>query len=739
MRRPIALAGALVVAFSATALAQSTLPTPQTPMEQARSTIGARAFGSIDFGGRFTDISGDKARYQRYRDLRDGAFARNFLFGRRTADWTVEVTADNIGYRDQKFTVDYRQVGRLKASFVWDQIPLFISGDTRTLYSEVQPGIFRLEDTLQARNEAGTTTLRDYVNSTAGFELRTRRDTSAINLVYSASRDVDLTFSVTSAQREGHIPYGAPFGFNNAVELPVPIDSRTTDASTMIEWANQKGLVSVGWDGSWYDNAIETLIWDNPLKINDSPAYATAYSDGRGPAQGRMALWPDSNQQYVHGTASVVTPGRGRLTGYFAVGQANQNAPLLPHTINSQIPVIPLERETTEGEVRNTVFNLQYSARPVNQFLFVARYRYVDVDNRTHHFETVGRVRFDGVLDDAASSPEPEPYSVTRKNFDADATFTVVPAASIRVGYSNAIGDRTFRHWEETTENTFRVSFDTTGNQVATFRALFENSSREGSGLDLHVLEAVSEQPGMRQFDIADRDRRRATLLATFTPNEYVGVNASVGVGREEYPNSEFGLQEFDSTQMSLGIDVFPNDRVSVNAVYAREQYDSLQLSRTASPAPNAQWFDPRRNWFTDYDGTVNNLDVGMDVAEIAPRTNLRLSVNWSDATDTYNYVLTSDTVLTTPRPLAPVVSEILRGSIDVAHRLSDRLQLGASYWYENYKVEDFALGPDIASALVLPPLIPGLPVTATNTVLLGYIYRPYTAHTGLVRLTYLW
>ena len=31
-------------------------------------------FGQIDFGGRFTEVTGDEARYQRYRDLRQGMF-----------------------------------------------------------------------------------------------------------------------------------------------------------------------------------------------------------------------------------------------------------------------------------------------------------------------------------------------------------------------------------------------------------------------------------------------------------------------------------------------------------------------------------------------------------------------------------------------------------------------------------------------------------------------------------------
>lgn len=47
--------------------------------------------------------------------------------------------------------------------------------------------------------------------------------------------------------------------------------------------------------------------------------------------------------------------------------------------------------------------------------------------------------------------------------------------------------------------------------------------------------------------------------------------------------------------------------------------------------------------------------------------------------------------------------------------------------------------GATALSGIALPPVQEGQPVTATNALLLGYLYRPYTAHAGFVRLTYLW
>jgi len=735
--RVVSFSSALVLTCAVTAFAQATLPKPTDGREQAISSLSGKAYGNIDFGGQFSSVTGDSARFQRYRDLRDGPLADNVLLNRRGETWTLRAAAVKPGYRDQRFTADYRLVGKVKAFFDWNQIPLFISSDTRTLYSEVSPGVFRLPDAMQASNQAGTTTIRDFVGSATQFDLRTRRDIGQFDFVYTANRDLDLKFNVTNTRRNGAIPYGASFGFSNDIELPAPIDQRTTDAKASLEWANRDALVSIGWDGSWFNNNVDAMIWDNPLKITDSPSYSSAYSDGRGPAQARMALWPDNTMQYVHGTGSFSTPARGRLTAYLAVGASKQNEALLPHTINSLIPVVPLARPTAEAEIRNTMFNVLYVARPFRPFMVNARYRYNDLDNRTPPFEMFGRVRFDGVLDDASAAEPPEFYSVKRENFDVDGTFSGLPFTSIKVGYGSAISDRTFRIFEKTNENTFRVSADSTGNRYVTLRALFENSVRTGKALDEELLIDIGEQPGMRHFDIADRDRKRFTLIATVMPISTLGFNASAAVAREDYPESEFGLRDVDSNQYSAGVDFLPSDRVGVNLTYAWERYGTLSASRTASPGD--QFTDPRRNWFTDYAGKVSNIDAVVDLAAVAPKTDVRLTINWSDVKDTYTYLLAPQTTLPAPSQLAPVLNELFRGTVDVTHRLTNRLRLGASYWYEDYNTEDFALGELTLTDIALPAVQPGVPVVPTSTLLLGYIYRPFTAHTGIVRLTYLW
>ena len=94
---------------------------------------------------------------------------------------------------------------------------------------------------------------------------------------------------------------------------------------------------------------------------------------------------------------------------------------------------------------------------------------------------------------------------------------------------------------------------------------------------------------------------------------------------------------------------------------------------------------------------------------------------------------------LVAPEQLPAVKNELLRGEIDVTYELTRNLRFGVAYWYDDYDVQDFALGPTTLSGLALPAVQEGQPVVATNALLLGYLYRPYTAHAGFVKFTYLW
>ena len=94
--------------------------------------------GQVDVGLRGTlyGSDSDEARYQRYRDLRNGPFLDAFRWARDSDRVSFDVRAEHVGYRDQRYAANVNDYGKVKMSFEYTQIPLFFSQDTRTPFVE---------------------------------------------------------------------------------------------------------------------------------------------------------------------------------------------------------------------------------------------------------------------------------------------------------------------------------------------------------------------------------------------------------------------------------------------------------------------------------------------------------------------------------------------------------------------------------------------------------------------------
>lgn len=749
-KRAFALLTALLLVPAAGARAQDT-PGPDDPKN-----------GSVDFGGQISSVSGDEARYDRYRDSRSGILADAFTYDREKDNWKFTLNANHIGYRDQKYQVGFRQYGRVTINFTWDQIPLnysFADEDqygllSATPYRGVGTGEYRINDDVQASLQAicpiptscaapkpaqRQQALYGYMNQEAvGVDIAHRRDVATLDAAITLAKDTNLLFHFQNTSKSGTMPWSAPFGFAAADELPGPVDTRTTDVGAALEWASAKGLIKVGWDGSWFTNNISTLTWDNPLRATDF-TYGSAYSPGDGTSQGRMDLWPDTSMNMFSGTASYRLPGRSKVYGNVAFSNLHNDDQLLPHTINTAIPVIPLERQTAEAKVDVTNVLLGFTSRPVDKLWFNLRYKLYDWDNKTPEFPVEEYVRFDQVIEEFLAGTGAEPFSYKRQYFDADMSYTLLPFTAVRLGYSHESDERTFREFEETGENTIKLAFDTTGWRYAMLRMQYDYAKRSGTGLDEEVFdcdEAGKACP--RQFDISDRNRKRFTFMGSATPSDLFSVDATVGVFRDERPDTEFGLQTTDGDFYSVGVNVTPSQKVAFGVTYGKDKYQALQKSRQANPG--TQEYDPTRDWTTDAKDDVDSVYVYMDLLRALPKTDIRYAYDWMNGVNDVTYGLhPNQTIFTTVplRQLPQASQEIQRSMLDVMYRISRRLGAGLGWQYEKYTVDDWAWNQATVNGVMLNPTSqPGGTQFLSTT---RYLYRGYKGNTVFLRLRYYW
>jgi MtrB/PioB family decaheme-associated outer membrane protein len=672
----------------------------------------AARVGSFDVGGRLFTVDGDEAHAQRYRDLRDGVFLENLTYFRDTDTWRATAKATHVGYRDQQYEASFNRYGKVKALFEWSQIPLFYSSGALTPYTAVSPGVLVIDDAAQA-----TGAVAAVVPFARPFNLRSRRDTARFGVTATPTRNLDLTVNVLSFRREGEMSWSGSFGFGNTVTLPAPLDNRTTDLNAAAEWGNSRGSVRLQYDGSWFENDVQALIWDNPTRLVDS---ATA-----GSAHGRSALWPSSTMNAVSVTGTLSLPARSRATAYVSVGEWNQNEPLLPFTINSAIAPIPLARTTAEARADVTAFNVSYTSRPVDRAWFSVRLRRYDFDNQTPELPVTSQVAYDQTLQTSLLGGT-EPFGYVRNWFDADASYDLNRFVALRIGYGLEDVERSFRLFEETTEHTIRASIDSMGSRWVTVRGVYERGVRTGSGLDEEVLDEIGEQISLRQFDISDRIRQRFSAVVQTTPIGWLGLNGTIGAGKDHRPDAYFGLQHANTRFYSVGADVVPNDMVSAGILWGFDRYTTLQRSRQANPGP--QFEDPTRDWSTDAADRVHYVSGSVGVVRAIPRTDVQFGYDFNRSRSQYLYLLPSNTSLAAPQQLPPVVNALHRANVDVKYYFARQLAAGIGYWFDKYTVEDFALGEETLTRIDMP-----------GALLLGYVWRPYTANTVWARITYFW
>jgi len=546
-----------------------------------------------------------------------------------------------------------------------------------------------------------------------------RRDIGTVNLVATPTPKLDVTASFTTQRHAGELPWGASFGFSNDVEVPLPYQSRTNDFTVGTEWTNAKNMLRVAYNGSWFDNQAPTLTWDSPLSLTDN-------SSSPGPGRGQMSLWPSNSAQTVTFSGYTKLARKTQITGTFSYGDWSNNSSLLPFTINSALPTIALPRATAEAEAHVFSTNLNLTSHPAEDWRFGARFRNYTYDNHTPATSITQYVAYDSSVSTTPTGG-PDLYAHNRTTFDADATYDKLKPVALTVGYTHNGNGYDARTFKSTGEDVFRVSADAVGTSWATFRVKYEVGSRTGSGLDTQQLTGIGEHPEMRYYDLADRTRNSFSGQVDIVPSDAWTFSASGGVLHDNYPGTVFGLQKSNGVTSAFTADYHMANGLGAGATYNFERYTGLQQSHEGDSSA-AQFNDPLRNWTSDATETVHYFSIFVTPPRIGPNTEVRITYDFSHAAGDNLYTIPAGSPITPPNQLPEVYNQLQQLHIDARHRIKRNLAATFTYLYEPLSIYDYAFDPSVVNGIVQP-----------SSLVMGYVYRPYTANTFTFGLRYLW
>jgi len=748
--RVVMVATALLSGWVSIAAAQ---PAGQQPGEQppAVNPWNMNLGNWLDVGARGTSVTGDEARFDRFRDLRTGPFLDRFRYERDTGARLFSFGVDNLGYRDQRFFGQFEVPGKLRISADWNQIPLFFAvgadatgaGGTRSPYSNAGTATQRLPAAIVASVQGLSGAAQQAVLAAVypplalpnPFDTRLLRETFHLDLQYLITTPCyhfDMNFNLATARRNGRQPWAVTFGFGETAEVAAPVDTRTTDLTAGLEWSHDGWMVRGSYDGSWFSNAQESLTIDNPIIAADS---ATA-----GGSRARYALWPTNHANTVTLAGATRLPAHSHLTATVAFGNWLQDTPLLPMTINSAIAPVTLPRNSAQADIRRITANLSFTTRPARFLDVAARYRVYDFNDETPDFIPPAIVEYDQAVEPGSSELVPAHFSTRYDTFETKATISSLRAVSFAAGYRLNRVNYTDREVSRTSDNAVFASIDSTSLGLVSLHGVYEHARRRApdfSSFALTALPDAGEYAGLRRYDIADRDRDAATAMLQVMPLASFAVSGSITVARDKFPNLQwgpqdaFGLENRKSQGYAIFFDATPRDTVTFGAGYGFQKYSSLQQSRQVNldpttPAGGAQQIDPNRDWtVAEEDEKVHYISANAEFAQLVPKTALRVIYDYNRSDSPYAYAAGS--TLPTPAQLPPVQHRWHTAILDLRYFIQSNLAAGFTYRYDRYIVSDFALGGQVEDHVVLP-----------GVVLLGYGFRPYTANSFWVRVLWL-
>ncbi len=692
----------LVVYIASSGITSSVAYAQETPKQGddpivPEALISEPVYSEIELGIGY--VSDDAYKFGRYNGLQTkGAYllgnidAAKFLEDGRF--WSAHGT--RLGLESRYLRLEGGKQGSHKFFLEWDELPYYKNNTVSTPFN----GIGNDKLTLPSGFDINT----NLDSNLSGFELKTKRERISAGAMFVPKQrwqfDVDFSHeNKTGVDATGAaIANGATMVVGNTTTslLPEPIKYDTDLVNATLRYAGDVGQLDVSYHMSLFNNSYAALGWQDPF----NPASAG----------GSMSLPPDNEFHQLSLTGGYTLPYRSRLTGVLSIGRMTQNQAFQPYTVNTAILTAPLPQSSLNGEVWLSTATLKLSSRPITKLRLNAELRHHERDNKTP-VNTYNYV----VLDSFTGSPvQNRPFSYKNNRVKLDANYRFNAISSLRGGYKYDNMQRIYidTEREDTAENTLFAKWKVKPHSTVDVALYGEASSKDGSEYN----PPVNQNPAMRKYNLADRDRTKLGASVDYMATEKLLLSARADYNQDDYKNSAIGLTEATQPVYTLDFSYQPRGNITTYGYYSYENIYSSQNGLDISPSPTA-------GWVADFDDTFNTLGVGAKISAIG-RWDVGADIIYSKSSGS---IVMKDLVLPGTEDQYPdTKTDLTSIKLWTDYNYSKQLVYKLGYWFEDYSADNWAVG-----------YAPYDPSVVANTLLLGSTTLDYSVHVVTVSASY--
>ncbi|TSA10551.1 MAG: MtrB/PioB family decaheme-associated outer membrane protein [Betaproteobacteria bacterium] len=608
-------------------------------------------------------VSDKSAEFGQYNGLyRKGAF----LIGdgavrSRNEDGTYwNLDASNLGLKTQSMEAEGGKQGSYKLRFKYDESLHRIWDRALTPYA----GSGGASLTLPAGFASATTAAMPLAGAMQSVDLAVQRKQLGVGASWNRTKEWEYAVNFRHDTREGNILRTGGAFFVNSTQLVEPVDYITDQMDASASYASKKFQLKLAYYGSKFRNSNHALIWQD------------AYAPIAGETRGQLALPPDNQFHQVSASAGYQFSDRTRLSGDVAVGRGTQSDNFLPFTQNATLAAAAIPGSSPDARVATLDAGLKLSSAVNERLRLSAAYTHNDRDNRTPQaaYSYVVTDMFSGV-----AARTNLPYSFKQDKVKLSADYKVSASLRGTVGADFDSNKRTLQEVDTTRESTAWGKLGTRVLNLVDLSLKLAHAERRNSGSFLAQPGITPpENPLLRRFNMANRNRETAGLRADFA----VGERANIGLGFEssedKYSESTIGLSRAKDVNLNADLSLTVSERTRLHLFANRQEIKSKQAGSQAFSLPD---------WNADNKDTIDTFGLGVKHAAIPDKLDLGADYATTRSRSEINVNTGAS------NPAFPHVTASLDSlKLYAAYKLKENLSLQAGYWIERYSSRDWML-----------------------------------------------
>lgn len=603
-------------------------------------------------------VSDDDGDFRNFGGLEDeGAFLAldADLWYRRPDGRYVLVYGERLGLDGRLLSVEGGRQGTFGAYLGWQEIPWIGPRDALTFFN----GAGTTDQTLPAGwvtgNVADMSLLRPNLRP---IDIGQQREILTLGAALQSPSPWRARVDVQHTEREGNFVKGASFLFTGA-QLVAPLNDETTLVEAALGYVRPDWQLEAAYQLSRYENSDTSVRWENPF-----PPFA-------GGSRGELSLAPDNQFHQVMLTGFWRLNRSFNMAGQVAIGRARQDEDFLAATLNTSLNVPPLPVASLDGELKTRNANLRVNGHFTDRLRGRLVLRYDERDNATGQY-SFGVVATDTFVVGPFLN---QPYSFERRSAEGALDYRLSRELTLTASARRQVTDRDFQEVSEATTNVISFGARARPDERLTLRALI---SREQRSNDLNpALFDPFENPSLRRFHFAERDRDLARFAADYAFSERYSAGVFVEFADENYTDTQIGLSSANDRIVGLDVSATLGRNINASAFIAHE---SLQAEILGADNIIGQ------PWRAQTDDVFLTTGFSVDF--------LQLPGGWRDARLRFTYAQATGEIEMEKRGDIPQFPDLKTRRFifeaDVERAINDQLSLALGYIAARAREDDF-------------------------------------------------